>query len=337
MPNRKTISRIVIWIIVFALFYWAYSSWKSYQYQQRQQEQARQQAKKAELQKQQKELFDRYKTRLEAMRVLRRGDLEVQLFQDQAKKPFQTQRIPFVLEMGQEQVIPVRLPGGKPVRMQLSLPAGSDSVMPSLFVRDGERKDADWVAYADGGGRLFAQPRIKLSLRPSASQWDESVVLSAPKSTAQLQSNIKLFLLKPSRSRVVMPADENGKIVFKPDEIGLWRSLRYLENPDQPSQSRVLDEGFFFVKSPKSREQLNNAVKPFIHRLSRPRDESKDYQVNQLVRALAAYGRRGDEASRFVDQQLKLIRSKEPAATVKKSPETPPQVSPDPVSGNPVR
>ncbi len=319
LKNRKWL-RALVGLIILALAYRAYTGWRSYQYQQGQRaeqlELGRQQARQKELDRQNRELFERFKTQLESLHVLRAGSLHVQFYTKDAKSPFQTLDMPFVLELGQSVVFPPIQHKERPAHLKVIFDARKDDIKPTVLVRDANKENAGWELASEGNAR-FDRMQIKLSLRPSAHAWAEPVVLSAPKNVPSDRGEIKLFLLKPSRARATLSADEQGRFVVAPDESGLWRYLWYVENKTAPTRSVEIGKGVFFVGLPTGRKQLENAAKRYYRRLSKDRDESSDYQEDQLVRALAAYGRKGAEESAFVDAQLELIRSKEPGASKK--------------------
>lgn len=321
--NKKWL-KVFVWIAATALLYFAYDGWKSYRYQQSQNAERRAQealaARKAELRRQKHELSERFKTRLEARRILRSGELRLQIFNNDAEQPYQTRIIPFVLEIGQELELPVINHEGKTVRLKTYIESPDGAIKPVIMFRSGDTARSEksgWARLGDGS-LLRDRSQLKLSLRPDAHSWGEAVNLSAPDYSQASEGALKLFLLSPSRARTELSSDNEGKFEFTPAESGLWRYLWYVENEDRPTQSQPIKEGVFFVIYPDSRERINVAVQPFYHRLSKARNESKDYQVNQLVRALSEYGRRGVKESSYVDEQLKLIRSKKPQ-TVKTS------------------
>ncbi len=314
----------VVWLLWALLLVGLYSTYHHYEKRkarlQREEEQrqlVKQREHQAVLDEQSRKKLDSYRERLEAVDLGRSGKLVVKLMFDQAgsaKNAVQTLTVPFVLELDQELVLPVIRFNGNSASIEAHAEIDSPGAEPRLDVRGGPAglDAAEWTTLGNSASyRDWAQ--LRFSLKPSSHAWNETIGFKAPENMRPRRGyRIRLFLLAPSGETTVVAPDRNGVYAIKPVFSGLWRYLWFYFNPGQPAENLEGEQGMFFVELPSGREQLAAAARQFYHRLSRIRDENNEYQLNRLVRALAAYGRLGTRQASWVDEQLKLIRSRDP-------------------------
>jgi len=318
--QKKGLRRL-LWVVLFIVLYAAYDHYERRQARLRQEEEQRQQLREREhqavLDKQSRQQLESYRKHLETLDVGRSGKLVVNVvvdFDRNSKNSSQTLTMPFTLELDQELDLPIYRFKGHSARIKAYAEIQGSDADPQFYTRGGpaEATTADWSLMSDSTSyKDWSQ--LRFSLKPSPHSWGDTVRLSPPASMPRRRGyRVRLFLLAPSGETAIVAPDKSGVYSIKPAFSGLWRYLWFYFNPGQPARNVTGEQGMFFVELPSGRDQLAAAARQFYHRLSTVRDEQNEYQLNRLVRALAAYGRKGKKESAWVDEVLRLIRSREP-------------------------
>jgi hypothetical protein len=244
----------------------------------------------------------------------------------------------FILEPGQEKILPILQHGGSPVLVNASFPdAPEEPLQPGLWIRGGgsdQKGEADWAPVHGPMVLDWDWCQLKVSAAPEPMLLGETfeVRLQEPwvsPGPREVQRP-ELVLIAPSGQvhRVDgRPVDKvNFEITFTPDEPGLWRyGWSYLPRSKSPRGSHQ-GEGLFYVRVPQEGNELEQfrswAASVGDALEGRPSSQETDqYRLNAAVRWAANLAQRNPEDRQEVEAILRRLRRRLPKRFQPREPE----------------